>query len=171
MDAKSGEILGRVSRTGDEEVSRLSFSHNDPVQLRSSLPQDDEKYRIELWVGEEGSEFKAVIVDMFNVVGSYDGARTSYDISSYGTFIEDAPVFCLNDAGEVVEGVIEISGGGAYLCVFDEDTTGNEPYFMYFTEGSKGFLSVPVVGDVAVVQQEEGEREVTVRYFTEGDDV
>jgi hypothetical protein len=172
IDAKSGEILGRVSRTGEEEIARLSFSHNELIQIRGSVPQDAESYRVELWVGEEGGEFKAVVLDVFNVSGVYDGGddETSYDITAYGTFLSASPCF-LFDKGEYFdEGRIE-KDGSDYYCVFEGDTTNYIPCLVYFVEGMKGFLSVPVVGDDVYVNQETGDREVTMRYFTEGDDV
>jgi hypothetical protein len=172
FDSRSGEMIGGVMRTGEAEISKLSFSHNEVVQLRSELPETAGNYRVECWVGEQGGEFKAVLIDMFDVAGSYDAGtdKTTYDITAYGTFVACAPVFCINGSDEVIEGVID-EDAGDYLCVFDGDTEAYDAYFMYFIEGTKGFMSIPVVGDVVMVHQETGNREVTVRYFEEGDDV
>lgn len=172
FDSKSGEMIGRVMRTGEEEISKLSFSHNEAVELRSEVPENAGNYRVECWVGEEGGEFKAVLIDMFDVVGSYDSGtdKTTFDITAYGTFVTGAPVFCIDSNDNVVEGVVD-EDTGDYLCIFDGDVSAYDAYFMYFIEGTKGFMSIPVVGDVVMIQQETGSREVTVRYFEEGDDV
>jgi hypothetical protein len=172
IDAKSGEILGRVSRTGEEELARLSFSHNELILIRGSVPQDAESYRVELWVGEEGGEFKAVVLDTFNAAGSYDAGddKTSYDITAYGTFLEGAPCFLYDKGDYLDEGRID-KDGSDYLFVFDGDTTNYTPCLVYFVEGMKGFMSVPVVGDDVFIKQETGNREITVRYLKEGDDV
>lgn len=172
FDSKSGEMIGKVVRTGEEEISKLSFSHNEVVELRGEIPQTAGNYRVECWVGEEGGEFKAVLIDMFDVVGSYDGGtdKTTFDITAYGTFVTGAPVFCIDGNDNVVEGIVD-EDAGDYLCIFDGDVSAYDAYFMYFIEGTKGFMSIPVVGDVVMIQQETGSREVTVRYFEEGDDV
>ncbi len=109
---------------------------------------------------------------MFDVVGSYDGGtdKTTFDITAYGTFVNGAPVFCIDGNDNVVEGMVD-EDAGDYLCIFDGDVSAYDAYFMYFIEGTKGFMSIPVVGDVVMIQQETGSREVTVRYFEEGDDV
>lgn len=172
FEGKSGEMIGRVMRTGEEEISKLSFSHNEVVQLRSEVPQTAGNYRVECWVGKEGGEFKVVLIDMFDVAGSYDGGtdKTTFDITAYGTFLTGAPVFCIDGDDVVVQGIID-EVAGDYLCIFDGDVSSSDVYFMYFVEGNKGFMSIPVVGDVVTVQQETGDREITVRYFEEGDDV
>lgn len=172
FDSRSGERIGSVMRVGEEEISKLSFSHNEVIEIRSEVPESDGNYRVECWVGEEGGEFKAVLVDMFDVVGSYDGGsdNTTFDITAYGTFLTGAPVFCIDGNDVVTEGIID-EDGGDYLCIFDGDMSSCNAYLMYFIEGTKGFMSVPVVGDVVTVQQETGNREITVRYFEEGDDV
>lgn len=172
FEGKSGEMIGRVMRTGEEEISKLSFSHNEVIQLRSESPQTAGNYRVECWVGEDGGEFKIVLIDMFSVAGSYDGGtdKTTFDITAYGTFLTGAPVFCIDGDDVITEGVID-KDGGDYLCIFDGDVSDSDVYFMYFVEGNKGFMSIPVVGDVVTVQQETGDREITVRYFEEGEDV
>lgn len=172
FEGKSGEMIGRVMRTGEEEISKLSFSHNKVIQLRSESPQTAGNYRVECWVGEDGGEFKIVLIDMFDVDGIYDGGtdKTTFDITAYGTFLTSAPVFCIDGDDVITEGVID-KDGGDYLCIFHGDVSDSDVYFMYFVEGNKGFMSVPVVGDVITVQQETGDREITVRYFEEGEDV
>lgn len=172
FEGKSGEMIGRVMRTGEEEISKLSFSHNEVIQLRSESPQTAGNYRVECWVGEDGGEFKIVLIDMFSVAGSYDGGtdKTTFDITAYGTFLTGAPVFCIDGDDVIAEGVVD-EDAGKYLCIFDSNVAHCDLYFMYFVEGNKGFMSVPVVGDVITVQQETGDREITVRYFEEGEDV
>lgn len=172
FEGKSGEMIGRVMRTGEEEISKLSFSHNEVIRLRSESPQTAGNYRVECWVGEDGGEFKIVLIDMFSVAGSYDGGtdKTTFDITAYGSFITGAPVFCIDGSDNVVEGIVD-ENSGDYLCIFGGDVSDSDVYFMYFVEGNKGFMSVPVVGDVITVQQETGDREITVRYFEEGEDV
>jgi hypothetical protein len=173
IDAKSGELLGKVSRTGEEEISRLSFSHNDVVVLSNDPPQGSESYRVEAWVGEEGGWTKVVVLDFLDVVGQTDKESTYYDITSYGSFVDGAPVFSVyagvSGSLTFIEGKIQVNEVTTY-AVFPGEESGLL-MLKYFFEGYKGFLSVPVVGDEVVVYQETGDREVTVRYFTEGDDV
>ncbi len=52
FDSKSGEMIGKVVRTGEEEISKLSFSHNEVVELRGEIPQTAGNYRVECWVGD-----------------------------------------------------------------------------------------------------------------------
>lgn len=172
--SKSGELLGDIMRTGDEEVSRVNCSHNDWLWLRSELPADDELYRAELWVGEQGGYFIGVIIDILVVNGSYDPKiGTEFDLSGYGSLVEGATVNLLDSKGDITDDTASIQEGlaGDYYVVFTGDVSDYTPCLVYKTMGYKGFLTVPIIGDVAVAYQEEGDREITVRYLKEGDDV
>jgi len=174
FEGKSGEMIGRVMRTGEEEISKLSFSHNEAVWFRDKIPEDGSKYRAELWVPEEGGEFEAVILDAFNVQGvsfAYDGEfLTTFDLSKYPDLINYCPVYLFDKDG-VLADVVGKYSLISHSVTFRGNRSAYFPCLVYITTGGKGFLSVPIIGDQSYAQQLTGSREVTVRYFEEGEDV
>lgn len=170
-EGSSRELLGMVARTAEEEILRVAFSHGSALVFRSSLPQGDDEYRAELWIPEEGTEFEAVVVDWFAVNGAFDGSETTYDLSGYDDLIKGCPVYLLGDNGVVMSGVVGQYSLITHSVSFAGDTGAYFPCLVYTITGSKGFLSVPIVGNKSYAKQLSGSREMNLRYLKEGDDV
>lgn len=166
----SRELLGMVARTAEEEILRVAFSHGSALWFRNSLPQGDDEYRAELWIPEEGTEFEAMILDGLDVAGDFDGSDTTYDLSGYDDLIEGCPVYLYNKGG-VLPGVVGQYSLITHSAVFGGDTRAYSSCLVYIITGSKGFLSVPIVGDQSYAKQLSGSREMNLRYLKEGDDV
>jgi hypothetical protein len=164
----NNEILGSLNYVGGEKEMLLMWNHGELVKVPNADNGDNRK-RVVAVVPEEGEAFVLRVLDVMTATGVDDQeGNTDFDLSSYGEFIDGAPVYVIDEDGEVLaEGVM-----ASDVAVFDGDWdwTGLQTLaFIYTIQGYKGFLSVPVVGEQVWVEQVTGSREVSFRMFDEGD--